>query len=204
MRKKHSVSVIVPDSGLENGLDIRVNKGVEVIRVSMPSIKNKNYFKRTFFELIMPFIIYINLSKKKLVRQRYDGIVWYSPSIFFGPLIYLLKRHNSCKTYLILRDIFPKWALDMGIIRKSFPYYFFKLNERFQYSVANTIGYQSKSNSTYIEKFIRKDQPKTELLHNWLTRKDRIKKCSVSIEDTNLSRKKNICLCRKYWNCSGG
>ena len=48
MRKKHSVSVIVPDSGLENGLDIRVNKGVEVIRVSMPSIKNKNYFKRTF------------------------------------------------------------------------------------------------------------------------------------------------------------
>ena len=46
--EKHSVSVIVPDSGLENGLDIRVNKGVEVIRVSMPSIKNKNYFKEPF------------------------------------------------------------------------------------------------------------------------------------------------------------
>ena len=46
--------------------------------------------------------------------------------------------------------------------------------------VANTIGYQSKSNSTYIEKFIRKDQPKTELLHNWLTRKDRIKKSALS------------------------
>ena len=47
--------------------------------------------------------------------------------------------------------------------KEKFPILFFKLNERFQYSVANTIGYQSKSNSTYIEKFIRKDQPKTEL-----------------------------------------
>ena len=65
--------------------------------------------------------------------------VWYSPSIFLVHCIFI-KRHNSCKTFN-LRDIFPKWALDMGSIR-SF-HTIFKLNERFQYSVANTIGYQS-------------------------------------------------------------
>ena len=107
----------------------------------------------------MPFIIYINLSKKKLVRQRYDGIVWYSPSIFFGPLIYLLKRHNSCKTYLILRDIFPKWALDMGIIRKSFPYYFFKLNEYIHIPHLKITGKVSKMSLRLTELLPEKGYP---------------------------------------------
>ncbi len=186
----HFITVIVPDSKIEIDLLKTKKDNIEIIRVLTPQLKNNNHIKRAFVELFMPFYIYRRLLKYKLVKDRYDAIVWYSPSIFFGPLIYFLKKKNSCKTYLILRDIFPKWARDMGLIRKGLPYYFLKLVEYFQYSVADTIGYQSVSNFEYLKKFEKKDKCKIELLRNWLTYNNEQSTCSIMINKTHLAGKK--------------
>ena len=46
------------------------------------------------------------------------------------PFSLCIKKANSCKSYLILRDIFPEWAVDLGLMSRG-PYLFFKLNEKF-------------------------------------------------------------------------
>ena len=99
----------------------------------------------------MPFSFYFYLLKSKYKTFKPDLVVWYSPSIFFGILILLLKLRYKFHAYLILRDIFPEWANDLGLIKKSLPYYFFKFIASLQYFAANTIGVQSKSNIKYVK-----------------------------------------------------
>ncbi len=59
------------------------------------------------------------VRRSPLHSTKWDLIVWYSPPIFFGPLIWVLRRASGARTYLILRDIFPEWAADLGIIKKG-------------------------------------------------------------------------------------
>jgi hypothetical protein len=47
---------------------------------------------------------------------------------------------SACRSYLIIRDIFPEWAVDMGLLGRGLPYRSFKAIERYQYSVADVIG----------------------------------------------------------------
>ena len=56
----------------------------------------------------------------------------------------------------------------MGLIRKGLIYLFFKFIANYQYSQANTIGIQSEENRKFINKRYIKNNPKIEVLHNWL------------------------------------
>ena len=68
----------------------------------------------------------LRLQRCGIFRDKFDAVLWYSPTIFFGPLVKKFKQKNKCKSYLILRDIFPNWALDMGILKPGLIYWFFK------------------------------------------------------------------------------
>lgn len=92
----------------------------------------------------MPFAMLRNLRKSPLAMERWDGVVWYAPSIFHGPLVSSLKKSSACKSYLIIRDIFPEWAVDMGLMGRGLPYRFFDAVARYQYSVADVIGVQTR------------------------------------------------------------
>jgi len=65
----------------------------------------------------------------------------------------MLKKTNNCKNYLILRDIFPQWAVDVGLLSNyGLPYYFLKRVERYLYSTADIIGMQTLANMPYFQK----------------------------------------------------
>ena len=99
--------------------------------------------------------------------DRFDGIVWYSPTIFLAPFVAWLKHRSRARGYLILRDIFPQWALDAGVMRRGPAYYFFRMCEQFQYRTADVIGVQSPANLEYFAGGPRCPQ-RIEVLYNWL------------------------------------
>ena len=93
IKKGHNVNVITfTDNKEQIRNSIYKENGLTIIRIYRPSIKNKNYFKRTIIEFISPFKIIKFLKKSDNYLNRIDGIVWYSPSIFFGVLIGYLKK----------------------------------------------------------------------------------------------------------------
>jgi glycosyltransferase involved in cell wall biosynthesis len=100
--------------------------------------------------------------------SSWDAVIWYSPSIFFGPLVVALKFRSKCPTYLILRDIFPQWALDLGLLRKGLAFRFFQMVTWYQYQLADTIGVQSESNLLYLQTWAKQPRRRLEVLHNWL------------------------------------
>ena len=91
-----------------------------------PFANTDNYLVRLIFELLSPILIY--LKYQKIRKTQYDYVVTYSPSIFWIILLLLIKQRNkNSKKILLLRDIFPDWAIGMGIIRNPLIGRFFSL-----------------------------------------------------------------------------
>jgi glycosyltransferase involved in cell wall biosynthesis len=188
VRQGHEVTVMVASPELRERWHAEMWNGVRVLRLRTPKTKDVNYVRRTLAEFMMPFAMLRNLKRSPDANENYDGVVWYSPTIFLGPVANALKTKNDCPSYLIIRDIFPEWAVDMGLMGRGLPYRFFKAIAGHQYSVADVIGVQTPGNLAYFEGRGRY-RARLEVLHNWLADSPDIG-CSINIANTPLKGRK--------------
>lgn len=177
VRQGYALTVMLPTAGLSTPWLLEDFDGVQVLRLRAPKTKDINYVSRTINEFLMPFAMLRNLRKSPLAQERWGGVVWYAPSIFLGPMASALKKVSRCKGYLIIRDIFPEWAADMGLMGRGLPYRFFKAVAKYQYSVADVIGIQTQGNHAY---FTSRPSGSVEVLQNWLADAPNVG-CSISV-----------------------
>lgn len=190
-RQGHEVTVLVPAPDLGTHWALEELEGVQVLRLSSMQTKDIGYVRRTLGELLLSSMMLRGLRKSPLAQVKWDAVVWYSPTIFLGRLVGALKQATGARTYLILRDVFPEWALDMGLLKKGPVYSFFKFFERLQYSVADVIGVQSHSNLAYMEEWSKQPGRRLEVLQNWLAPAANVG-CSVNIEKTSLAGRRIV------------
>jgi glycosyltransferase involved in cell wall biosynthesis len=188
-RQGHDITVLVASPGLDEDWRIDTWDGVRVVRLRTPKTKDVGYVRRTLGEFLMPFAMLRNLKKTPVATEKWDGVVWYSPTIFLGPIVKALKKAGKCPSYLIIRDIFPEWAVDMGLMGRGLPYRFFKRVASYQYSVADVIGVQTPGNLAYFQTQGGEAKQQLEVLHNWLADAPDAG-CSVTVADTRLARRK--------------
>lgn len=188
-RQGHDVTVMVAAPELEEAWRVETWNGVRIVRLKTPRTKDTGYVRRTIGEFLMPFSMLRNLRKSPLADGRWDGVVWYSPTIFLGPIVKALKRANGCRSYLIIRDIFPEWAVDMGLMGSGLPYQFFKAIANYQYSVASVIGIQTPGNQSYFTEWLRLPGRRVEVLQNWLADAADTG-CTIAVGDTPLAGRK--------------
>ncbi len=182
----HEPTVIAPAFGASGGWKMEASGGVQVFRAPTPAIHVGGNIRRALGEAVLPLSMYWGLRQSPLRKVRWDAVIWYSPTIFFGPLVWAMRRRHGCPTYLILRDIFPEWAVDLSLMRKGPAYYFFKVVAALQYAVADTIGVQSPSNAAFLEHWRGHGRRKIEVLHNWLAPAKDIG-CSIELSETSLA-----------------
>ena len=189
VRQGHDVTMIVPSSAMAKHWEIEYLDSVQVLRLKAPKTKDIGYVKRTIGEFLMSDIMLRNFRKSPLGKQLWDGVVWYSPSIFLGKIAHTLKKSSRCRSYLIVRDLFPEWAVDMQLMGKGIPYLFFKAIASYQYHVADVIGVQSQGNLSFFSKWTEKTTRHVEVLQNWLSEGTHAKS-RIRIEETSLARRK--------------
>lgn len=190
IEQSHQVSIIIPAYSQKKSVEISNADGPTVYAVRCFKTKDVGYARRTLAEFVNPFIIGFHLKRNSnFTGQKIDGIAWYSPTIFWGPLVKQLKGEFKCKAYLILRDIFPDWALDLGLLKKNLIYIFFKRVQKYQYDVADVIGAQSPNSMRYLSQNYAKSFSKIEVLWNWVG-KLRLQPCSIDISQSKLKGKK--------------
>ncbi|UOG29227.1 glycosyltransferase family 4 protein [Leptospira noguchii] len=166
--KGNEITVITPGTDLKQNYKKDILDGVSILQFSSGRIKNVSKLKRLINEFILSRRAWKYL-KKYFIQNHHDLIIYYSPSIFWGNLVFRLKNLWKVPSYLILRDFFPQWIIDNGMIReKSLIAYFFKYYEKLNYKAADQIGIQSPAN---IEWFSNKfpEFKNIELLYNWAT-----------------------------------
>lgn len=190
VRQGHDVTVIVPTHLIETPWVLETLEGVQVLRVKAMQTRDTPYVKRTLAELALSWFVRRGLEKSPLRDTKWDGVVWYSPTIFFGRAAAWLKKKSGCPSYLIIRDIFPEWAVDLGLMKRGGAIHrFFQYFERVQYDAADTIGVQSPAGLPYFADWKSHSGRRLEVLQNWLApAKDM--GCSISIANSPLAGRK--------------
>lgn len=165
----HEVYVLTP--GVSSQSDILVKDqldGIHVWRFRSGALKDIPRAQRLVNESLLSFRAW-RAIKPELADLKIDGIVYYSPSIFFGGVVSKLKRHFSCKTYLVLRDLFPQWAIDEGMISPtSLITKYLQFFEKKSYAAADSIGLMSEKN-VEVFKRLQPDLNNLSVLRNWVS-----------------------------------
>lgn len=163
-----SVVVVIP-MGANGATELtQDSENLSVLRVASPELKDVSYARRALAELALSRRLKKGILAAGLGMDEWDGVIWYSPTIFLGELAKRVMQDSNCSGYLILRDIFPEWAVDMGIMSRGVAYRFFKYFEKKQYAAASSIGVQSLSSIEYFRNSYPAYLPKVEVLNNWL------------------------------------
>ncbi|EOC1352978.1 glycosyltransferase family 4 protein [Cronobacter dublinensis] len=165
LKRGHSVTVITPGAEIADNLSIETIEGVETWRFKSGALKDVNKIQRAINETLLSWRAW-KAIKNQIGKDTFDGIIYYSPSIFWGGLVRKIKAQCHCPAYLILRDLFPQWVIDAGMIKDdSLVAQYFRFFEKLTYEQADRIGLMSDKN---LELFrtLNKGFP-CEVLRNW-------------------------------------
>ena len=91
----HRPVIIVPSPVSDQAWTVERLDGIEVLRVAAPPTRAPSFVRRAFAEMWLPFAMYRNIRKSPFRRAKWDILAWYSPPIFFGPLIWKLRRNSG-------------------------------------------------------------------------------------------------------------
>ena len=177
VRHGHTVTVVCSDENGDNlnrmAFSREIENGIDVIRVKTPSnVGNVSMIKKGIATLFED-AFFLSAVKKSIPNEKYDLILCSTPPITLTNTIDYLQKRNNTFVYLMLKDIFPQNAVDLGIIRKnSIIYKYFRTVEKRLYNKCNYIGCMSNANIKYI------------LEHNEQIPKDRVGLCVNSLDDT--------------------
>ncbi|GLP96759.1 glycosyltransferase family 4 protein [Paraferrimonas sedimenticola] len=162
----HQVTIITPDVGQKSQLVVSEYDGVTVWRFSSGAIKDVGKVRRAINETLLSSRAWGAISSQ-VSADTFDGVIYYSPSIFFGNLVKKLKSRCKCPSYLILRDLFPQWVIDAGMVKEgSVIERYFRFFEALSYKQADTIGLMSEKNLELFDRMTDARYP-TEVLRNW-------------------------------------
>ncbi|MDM5196238.1 glycosyltransferase family 4 protein [Bacillus hominis] len=136
-----------------------IEKGVSTLTLESKFLKGiKNYFSDVKFDLVL----------------------YSTPPITLQKAVEYVQKRDNAKTYLLLKDIFPQNAVDLGMIKKkgigSLLYKYFRNKEKRLYSISNYIGCMSKANVNFL------------LQNNPEISPDIVEICPNSIEPLNVQK----------------
>jgi O26-antigen biosynthesis N-acetyl-L-fucosamine transferase len=166
LRRANDVTVITTSHHILRPVEISVEDGVRVLRVRTPQIKGASHAKRAVNEMRLSSIVRKG-AWPFVGESPADLIVFYSPSIYWTSFVCTLKKAWRCPAYLILRDIFPEWAADLGVINRGLLYRLFRRHAIQQYNAADVIGVQSSGDVEYFRARYPRVRKPIEVLHNW-------------------------------------
>lgn len=99
---------------------------------------------------------------------NFDLVLYATPPITFNKVIQRVKKRCGCRSYLMLKDIFPQNAVDLGMMKEgSILHKLFRRKEECLYQISDRIGCMSPANCEYVIKHNPSvDASKVELCPN--------------------------------------
>lgn len=151
----HNVYVVSPRErrmGLPTSL--KEQDGIRILGVRTLNVTRANVVEKGLGQ------VSIELLFKRAIRKyfrgvKFDIIAYATPPItFVGAIKYVKKLNPQAMTYLLLKDIFPQNAVDLGMLSKSGPkgflYRSFRRKEKELYRISDWIGCMSPANVKYV------------------------------------------------------
>lgn len=139
-RKKQSSHIIKTDNSV-------------ILKLKIGNTQKTNFVEKGISTLLIE-LLFSRGIKKYFSEEKIDFVMYSTPPVtFYRALAYVKKRDNA-KTCLLLKDIFPQNAVDLGILVKTgikgIIYRYFRNKEKKLYEISDCIGCMSPANRDYV------------------------------------------------------
>lgn len=192
MKHGHHIYVVTP-------VERRTGENTQLIEqgdAKILKVKTLNIQKTGIIEKGLGTVLierqFLNAIKKYYRDVKFDLVLYATPPITLVASIRYIKKRDGARTYLMLKDIFPQNAVDLGMMTttglKGFLYKVFRKKEKNLYAVSDKIGCMSQANVDYV------------LKHNPEIPKEKVEICPNAIEviDKRITPEKKIEMRQKY------
>lgn len=154
-KQQNNVFIVCPSDG-ENPTSRRFIKIDEIFYLfvnSGYSVGKVGFIKKVYNMLSVDG--YFKRSLKRISKNlEFDLILYSTPPITLVNTIEWAKKYFNAQSYLMLKDIFPQNAVDLGMMKKTgltgLIYKFFRNKEKKLYMLSDFIGCMSEGNRKYV------------------------------------------------------
>lgn len=146
---------------------VKEEDGVRVLRVENLRKKKVGLIRRGLSEIFLPYLFYRKF-RQCLSSREPELIICYAQPITLERTLKKIKKKYGSKIYLILRDVFPQCAVDVGALKEGLIFNYFKRIERKLYTVSDFIGVQSANDLKTVLNNYGMLKEKFELKYNWI------------------------------------
>ncbi|MEG0775057.1 glycosyltransferase family 4 protein [Clostridium sp.] len=131
---------------------MKKERGFDVLRIVTGNYYDVGLLEKGITALKIPILMKKSISKY-LRNEKFDMILFEAPPVTNAGLVEWAKKKFNCPAYLMLKDIFPQNAVDLGIMkRNSIIFKYFMSKEKKLYRTADIIGCMSQENKNYVIK----------------------------------------------------
>lgn len=152
--KGHSVYIVSPaERRLQEETRLIRGETATILRVKTGNIQKTNLIEKGIATILLEsqFILAI---EKHLSDVKFDLVVYSTPPVTLAKVVQFIKHRDGAKSYLLLKDIFPQNAVDLGMMSqrgvKSVLYHFFRRKEKKLYALSDRIGCMSPANVKFL------------------------------------------------------
>ena len=147
----HGVYAVLPSERRRKGKTRLTEEGL----VHLLAVKTWNITKTSPVEKVISTLTiekkYEKAIKKFFIGVKFDLVLYATPPITFSKLIKKIKKRDDARSYLMLKDIFPQNAADLGMIKENgFVWRMFRKKEIELYRVSDRIGCMSPANMEFL------------------------------------------------------
>ena len=153
--KGHEVYIIYPrERKLGLPTELKEENHVHTLGVKTLNVTKTNVIEKGIGQLLLESQFKAAL-KRYFADVKFDVILYSTPPITFTKVIKYAKKQNpKSMSYLMLKDIFPQNAVDLGMLStkglKGLLYWSFRNKEKELYRVSDYIGCMSPANVKFL------------------------------------------------------
>lgn len=121
-----------------------------ILRIKTLNIQKTNIIEKGIGTLLLEWQ-FGRAINKYWGNIKFDLVLYSTPPITFNKVIESIKHRYGCPSYLMLKDIFPQNAVDLGMMKDgSFFHRLFRKKEKRLYAISDRIGCMSPANCQYV------------------------------------------------------
>lgn len=186
----HSVYVTSPiERRFNEKTELKQSDGVNLLKIKTLNIQKTNIVEKGIATLLLEYQFH-QVINQYFGNIKFDLILYSTPPITFTKVVKAIKKRDGATSYLLLKDIFPQNAVDLGMMKENgIIHRLFRRKERLMYTVSDFIGCMSPANVEYV------------LKHNPQIPVKTVEVCPNSIQLDNLKfEEKDSSFIRKQYN----
>lgn len=149
--KNHNVYIACPtERRYHEKTSMHVTDGVHILNIWTLNAQKTSLIEKGICTLLLDRQ-FTSAVKRYYNDVKFDLILYTTPPITFTNTISFLKKRDQATTYLLLKDIFPQNAVDLGLISKNgLIYAYFRKKEKKMYAISDYIGCLSPANVEFL------------------------------------------------------